>query len=256
MTGPQVHTEREGEIAVLTLDDPGSRNGLSPVMRTRLMAAFSGCLEPRADPASAIVITGANGGFSAGSDIGAMLSQPVQERTERLTEFQEFLAGWSALDIPVLVAAEGPVAGGGVSMALAADWAVAADGAFFVSGWLGIGLVPDAGAAWWLVRAMGPKAAFDWIHSSRRLDAEAARSAGLVSVTCPAGAALDTALARARELLAVPRQARAQTKAVLRAAAGAASLEDFLPAEAAAQRELFSGAEHRELVSQFRDRRR
>jgi 2-(1,2-epoxy-1,2-dihydrophenyl)acetyl-CoA isomerase len=253
VNGPQVHVEDEGGIAVLTLDDPGSRNGLSPAMRERLMAAFSACLEPAG--AAAIVITGANGSFSAGSDIAAMLGQPVEDRVARLVEFQAFLASWSGLDIPVLVAVEGAAAGGGVSMALAADWAVASTDAFFVSGWLGIGLVPDAGAAWWLVRAMGPKAAFDWIHSGRRLDAEAARAAGIVSASCPPGSARAAAVARARELLALPPQARAQAKAVLRAAAGPVSLAEFLGAETAAQRALFGGAEHRELVSRFRQRR-
>jgi 2-(1,2-epoxy-1,2-dihydrophenyl)acetyl-CoA isomerase len=256
VNGPQVHVENEGEIAVLTLDDPSSRNGLSPTMRERLMAAFSACLEPAGTSASAVVITGANGSFSAGSDIAAMLGQPAEDRVARLVEFQAFLAGWSGLDIPVLVAIEGAAAGGGVSMALAADWAVASTDAFFVSGWLGVGLVPDAGAAWWLIRAMGPKLAFDWIHSSRRLDAEAACAAGIVSTSCPPGSARAAAVARARELLAWPPRARAQTKAVLRAAANSASLAEFLKTEAAAQQVLFGGAEHHELVSRFRQRRK
>lgn len=249
MTAAEVHLSSEDGIAVLTLDDPGSRNGLSPAMRELLMDRYAQVCQE--DSVRAIVITGEGPHFCGGSDVGAMVGQALQERADRLAAFQSFIRSWPEQPRPVLVAVEGVAAGGGVSMVLAADWAVAADDAVFVSGWLGVGLVPDAGALWWLTRAMGAKASFDWLHSTCRMTAAQAVSAGIVTRSCPTGQALTVAKERAREILGFGADVRAATKRLLRAGAEAQDLASYLADERAEQTARFASAEHQNLVARF-----
>ncbi|MBX3093760.1 MAG: enoyl-CoA hydratase/isomerase family protein [Cryobacterium sp.] len=250
---PRVIVSDEGRVRVLTLSHPASLNGLGPVMRELLMQQFD---RAAADSdVAAIVITGDGGNFSAGSDIGAILDQSLEARTERLAEFQLFLAGWRQLEKPVLIAVEGAAAGGGVSMVLAADWAIGSTDSRFTGGWVALGLAPDAGALWWLVRVLGRKRAFEWVHSRSSMTATDAASSGMLTATCPPGEALRAALERAQQLVSLPAAARAETKRLMAAALQAPSLDDYLPLELSSLASLFASEEHREAVRAFLARR-
>ena len=86
-----------------------------------------------------------------------------------------------ALEKPVVAAVNGAAAGAGLSFACACDVRVAADNASFVPGFIGIGLVPDAGGSWFIHRLLGFARAFEWMTSNRRLSAQEALDWGLVS---------------------------------------------------------------------------
>lgn len=250
---PRVVAFDENDVRVLTLSHPPSLNGLGPVMRELLMQQFA---RAAADSdVAAIVITGDGGNFSAGSDIGAILDQLIELRTERLKEFQLFLAGWRELEKPVLVAVEGAAAGGGVSMVLAADWAVGSTESRFTGGWVALGLAPDAGALWWLVRSLGRKRAFEWVHARSPMTATDAAASGVLTATCPPGEALRVALERAQQLMALPATARAETKKLIAAALQAPTLDDYLPIERSSLASLFASEEHTEAVRAFLARR-
>ena len=79
-----------------------------------------------------------------------------------------------------------PVAGAGLSLACACDVRVASSDATFVPGFIGIGLVPDAGGTWFIHRLLGFARAFEWMVSNRRLSAAEALDWGLVSEEIPA----------------------------------------------------------------------
>ena len=85
------------------------------------------------------------------------------------------------LEKPVLAAVNGPVAGAGLSLACACDVRIASADASFVPGFIGIGLVPDAGSTWFVHRLLGFARAFEWMVSNRRLSADEALDWGLVS---------------------------------------------------------------------------
>lgn len=253
MNEPRVITADDQGVRILTMSHPPSLNGLGPVMRAQLMSEFA---IGEADPdVHAIIIAGDDGNFSAGSDIGAILGQPPQARVDRLEEFQQFLTRWHQLDKPVLVAVEGAAAGGGVSMILAADWAVGATDSRYVGGWISLGLAPDAGALWWLVRVLGRKQTFEWLHSRAAMTAADAQASGILTATCPPGETLERAVERARHLISLPPVARGETKKLIAAAMKSSSIEAFLPIETASLGSLFASDEHKDAVQAFLDRR-
>lgn len=248
-----VQVEREGPVAILTLDDPPSRNGLSPEMRAQLVPAFGEVADD--DEVRAIVVTGAGEHFCGGSDLRAIKGQDIRGRVERTAVFQRFILSWAEIPKPVLVAVEGAAAGGGVAMTLASDWAVAAEDAYFVPGYIRIALVPDVSMMWMLVRAIGEKKAKDWILSNRRVTAEEALTWGLLSVTCGSGAALETARAKAHELAELPGEAVAATKRLF-VLARSSHPRDFILGELYAIGYLFRGDEHTEGVDAFLEKRK
>jgi enoyl-CoA hydratase/carnithine racemase len=253
MTEPQVHVEDRGAVRILTLDD-GKLNGLSPLMRELIAEAFDDAVA--AASAEAIVITGAGGNFCAGGDIAAMVDQPLDDRIARLEHFEHVLLGWSDCPKPILVAVEGAAAGGGVAMVAAADWAVAASDARFVGGWPAIGLAPDLGAAWWLVRTVGIKRAYDWLISGTRISADEALTGGLISAIAEPGAALDAAVGAAEKMLRILAPARAASKRLLRAALETPDPAVFRVLERDALVELMQTPEHREAARRFLERSR
>ena len=91
-----------------------------------------------------------------------------------------------ALEKPVIAAINGPVAGAGLSLACACDVRIGSSNATFVPGFIGIGLVPDAGSTWFIHRLLGFSRAFEWMVSNRRLSADEALEWGLVSEEVPA----------------------------------------------------------------------
>ena len=103
-----------------------------------------------------------------------------------------------ALEKPVIAAVNGVCAGAGLSLACVCDFRIAADNASFVPGFIGIGLVPDAGGTYFLHRLLGASRAFEWMSSNRRLSAAEAHAWGLVSEVVAA----DALPARAAELAA------------------------------------------------------
>ena len=110
-----------------------------------------------------VVVTGAGKGFCAGQDlkefgsvsgsIGDALEQTYHPNIRRVR----------ALAKPVIAAVNGPAAGAGLSFACACDVRVASETATFVPGFVGIGLVPDAGGTWFIHRLLGFARAFEWM---------------------------------------------------------------------------------------------
>ena len=92
-------------------------------------------------------------------------------------------------------ALNGACAGAGLSLACVADIRIASDRAVFVPAFVNLGLVPDAGASWFLPRLIGPSRAYHWLCTSRKLGAEEALAWGLVDEVVPA----DELAARAAE---------------------------------------------------------
>src|SRR5260221_12532561 len=90
----------------------------------------------------------------------------------------------------------GACAGAGLSLACACDIRIASDAASFVPGFIGIGLIPDAGGTFFVNRLLGPSRAFEWMSSNRKLGADEALAWGLLSEVVEA----DAPPARAAEL--------------------------------------------------------
>ena len=178
----EVLTARDGAVLTITFNRPEVYNAFN----RELHAALNAALTEAADPAvRCVVITGAGKGFCAGQDLkefGAV-SGTVGDALEQTYHPNVRLV--RSLAKPVIAAVNGPAAGAGLSFACACDLRIAAESATFVPGFVGIGLVPDAGGTWFIHRLLGFARAFEWMSSNRRLTAAEALEWGLVSEVVP-----------------------------------------------------------------------
>ena len=159
-----------------------------------------------------------------------------------------------ALEKPVIAAVNGPCAGAGLSLACACDIRIAAESAAFIPGFVGIGLVPDAGGSFFIGRLLGTSRAFEWMTSNRKLTAAEALQWGLVSAVVP-----DEDLpARAAELAAgyaaAPTKAIAMTKRLFDQAQ-LGTLDEQLELEAELQSQATRTEDFAEGVTAFREKR-
>jgi 2-(1,2-epoxy-1,2-dihydrophenyl)acetyl-CoA isomerase len=153
----EVEVAREGAVQTITLNRPDKLNAFTRSLHEELQAA----LEEARDPAvRAVVITGAGRGFSAGQDLGAFGESGDIPTLLRATYHVNVLAIRS-LEKPVIAAVNGVCAGAGLSLASACDIRLASDAAFFVPGFVGIGLIPDSGGTYFLQRLPGTPRAFE-----------------------------------------------------------------------------------------------
>ncbi len=171
-------TTRDGAVLTITLNRPEVYNAFNRPMH----AALRDGLEEAADPAvRAVVITGAGRGFCAGQDLKEFSELPGGIRDALEGTYHPNIRAIRALEKPVIAAVNGACAGAGLSLACACDVRIASDQATFVPGFIGIGLIPDAGGSWFVHRLLGFARAFEWMTSNRRLDAQEALAWGLVS---------------------------------------------------------------------------
>jgi 2-(1,2-epoxy-1,2-dihydrophenyl)acetyl-CoA isomerase len=247
-------TRPQQGVALLTLQRPAARNALDWQTWEQLQTSLA---EIEADENTrALVITGAGGYFCAGGDIK---SPPVRGKglgapAARLITGQKVLRALVELPKPVIAAVEGPAFGAGWSLALACDIVLTAEDASFSAAFVLRGLVPDAGAAWFLTRTLGRHRACPLLFTGQRLSTAQAEQYGLVSEICPPGQALTQATELAARLAAGPPEALRLTKGLVRGAQDL-SLERFLEMEWLAATVDLTGPDAAEGRAAFREKR-
>jgi 2-(1,2-epoxy-1,2-dihydrophenyl)acetyl-CoA isomerase len=246
----EVEVSRDGAVQTITLNRPDKLNAFTRTLHEELHAA----LEEAGDPAvRAVVVTGAGRGFSAGQDLTAFSEGGDVAAMLRATYHVNVLA-IRALEKPVIAAVNGVCAGAGLSLACACDIRLASDAAFFVPGFVGIGLIPDSGGTYFLQRLLGTPRAFEWMTSNRRLTAAEAHAWGLVSEVVEAETFPVRVAELAAGLAAAPTHAIAATKRLYDEAA-TATLEEQLEREAEAQAAAVQTEDFREGVTAFGEKR-
>lgn len=210
-----VETDGEG-IAVVTLNRPAARNALSRLLRETLLAELS---RLQHDPfIGAIILTGSDPAFCGGMDTKELEREPesihtIGPRYQPLFESRK----------PVIGAINGAAMTGGLELALACDWLIAADTAIFADGHTRLGMTPGWGLTVLLAEAVGTRRARQLITTGMTLDAETAMSWGLVNEVVPHAQLLE----RAREVaLAVIANDSAAVAAVLETFSHQRSLAD------------------------------
>ncbi|MBB5712283.1 enoyl-CoA hydratase-related protein [Sphingomonas xinjiangensis] len=172
-------TERRGDVLAITLNRPERMNAAPPAMFDEIRAAL-GALEG----ARAVLLLGAGKAFCSGADVGGAAvggDDPGAAAHGALTEhYHPTLLAIAELGVPVVSAVRGPAAGIGCSLALAADFCIAASSAYFLQAFINIGLVPDGGASWILPRLIGRARALEMMMLGERVSAEKARDWGMV----------------------------------------------------------------------------
>jgi 2-(1,2-epoxy-1,2-dihydrophenyl)acetyl-CoA isomerase len=179
-----LRVERDDGVAVLTLDRADVLNAFDEALTSALSTALT---EVAGDAGvRAVVITGAGRAFSAGQDLrdrAAALELGVELRLgdELRRRYHPVIRTIRAMRKPVIGAVNGIASGAGFGLVAACDVRVASAAASFRAGWGRVGLVPDAGAAYFLPRIVGWGRAFDMVLSGEPVDASEALRIGLVT---------------------------------------------------------------------------
>lgn len=239
-----VRLEIDGAVATVTLDRPAQRNAQTPATWRRL--AEIGRELP--GDVRVVVLRAEGPSFSAGLDRRMLEPDGVpgepgfRELAQRadadldaaIAEFQEAFTWWRRPDLLSVATVNGHAVGAGFQLALACDLRICADDARFAMRETSLGLVPDLAGSKPLVDLVGPGRATEICLTGRWVHAEEAGRIGLASLVVPA-AELDAAVADlTAAVLAAPRDAVVETKALL-AGAGDRSYDEQRAAERAAQ---------------------
>lgn len=234
----------EGAVAILTMDQPRRRNALAVPMREALVAAIE---RIETDAAiKAVVLTGAEGNFSAGGDIAGMNAADFAAGRARFRTTQRLVRSLVGSAKPFVAAVEGWCVGAGLGMALCCDTIVAASGARFMAGFGRIGLIPDFGLLYTLPRRIGEGRAKQMFLHAEPLAAEAAQGMGLVDRVVAGGTALDAAVALAATLARSAPLPIALTKSWF-----GQGLDDALEWERNMQSAMFTTGDHAEGKAAF-----
>jgi 2-(1,2-epoxy-1,2-dihydrophenyl)acetyl-CoA isomerase len=245
-----VEVTRDGAVQTITLNRPDKMNAFTRGMHKELNAALK---EARAPEVRAVVITGAGRAFCAGQDLTEFSETGDIGATLRET-YHPNVQAVRALEKPVIAAVNGACAGAGLSFACACDIRIASDAAAFVPGFIGIGLIPDAGGTYFIHRLLGAPRAFEWMTSNRRLTAAEAHAWGLVSEVVEADALPARAAELAELYAAQPTRGVGMTKRLFDHA-DTATLDEQLDMEAQLQAVAAQTDDFREGVTAFLEKR-
>lgn len=254
-----LEVEREGSRAVVRLNDPEKLNPLSGALTLQLRAALT---ELAGDAAiRAIVLTGADPAFSAGGDLRMMrdVAHPmVDDGPDGASgawewirnEFGAIAKLITRTDKAFIAAVNGPVAGVGLSFALACDLIVASEHARLVPAFGRIGLVPEVGQSWLLTRRLGYQRTFELFATGRHLTGAEAHELGLVNAVVAHEELMPRALEWCEQLDRLPAHVLKMMKPLLRNAADM-TWEQAIVMEEFAEPMCFTTAIHREVVDQL-----
>ncbi len=247
-----VLVESRGDLTVVTLNNPKTRNALS---RDLLLLLADKLEALRVDNACrAVVLTGAQGHFCSGGDVSGMTAaRTLPVGRERMVIAHRVVRLIAEMGKPVVAAVEGFAAGAGLSLAMAADGVVASNSAKFVSSFAKVSLLPDLGLLWTLPQRIGLAQTKRLLMSARVVAAEEGLRLGMVDELCETGQAVASAVAMATEMAAHAPISAALVKAAY--ARGINSLADALAYEMDNQAALYLTEDHREAVAAFLEKR-
>jgi 2-(1,2-epoxy-1,2-dihydrophenyl)acetyl-CoA isomerase len=205
-------------LATICLNRPDQRNAIDLRMAEETLVVAR---RIAADASvRAVLICGNGPSLTVGGDIGFFTESPPTEFgnlfARMTTPFHEAFRILSRIDVPIVTAAHGAVAGGGLGYVYAADIVLAAEGAQFVTAFAGIGLSGDGGGTWHLPRLIGPARAARAYLLNRPITAVQALDWGMISEVVPAEELRERATATAASLAQGPTRAFARMRELLR----------------------------------------
>jgi 2-(1,2-epoxy-1,2-dihydrophenyl)acetyl-CoA isomerase len=248
----EVEITRDGGVLTIVLNRPDVLNAINGAVHRGIA---DGLKQARGEEVRAVVITGAGRGFCVGQDLREFEEHPEASVGDMLrATYHPNVLAIRALEKPVVAAVNGPCAGAGISLACACDIRIAGESASFVPGFVGIGLVPDAGGSFFIGRLLGQARAFEWMTSNRKLSAAEAAAWGLVSAVVPDDELPAHAAELAANYAAAPTRAVAMTKRLFDQAQ-LGTLDEQLELEAQLQTAATESEDFEEGVTAFREKR-
>ena len=213
-----LRVDRDGQIALVTLNRPEKLNAIDRHLQHDMMAA---CAELRDDDGVRVVVfTGEGRGFCSGADLtGARPNDEHASRGERLDEYnwvgRQALMVYRDLNKPTIAAVNGVAAGAGMGLALACDMRVGCENTRFKTVFIERSLSPDSGLSYFLPRIIGSSRAFDLVFTSRTVDADEAFRLGLLDRLTSSENLLGEAMDLARQIAMWPPVAMQMSKRAL-----------------------------------------
>jgi 2-(1,2-epoxy-1,2-dihydrophenyl)acetyl-CoA isomerase len=244
----------EAGLTHLMLNRPDRRNAIDLELAQEMLRAS--VLEQTVN-SRCILLTGAGAHFCVGGDLKSFYaSTDLAAQLGAVTTYlHAAMVRLAALPAPLVVAAQGHIAGAGLGLACLGDIVVTEAGSTFRSAYAAIGLPPDAGTSWLLPRLVGPRRAARMTLLGYVLEAEESVDWGLCTESVDAGGARDGAAEIALRLAAGPTQAFGHTSRLLAQAAGR-SLADHLHDESLTLSSVATTQDAREGISAFLQRRK
>lgn len=260
MSSDKVTYALEGEIAIITLNNPDALNAVDlPMLKD--IAAF---VQRAADEARCTILTGTGRGFCAGADLAAnsrfqgeksKSNTPIDMGLALDTHYNPLVALIREHPHPIITAVNGIAAGAGCSFALLGDMIIASEDAYFLQAFRRIGLVPDAGSTYILSRTLGRVRAMEMTLMGDKIPAEQAKSWGLVNDVVPADQLMPTAMEVATKLANGPTLTLGQIRKLIWDAAES-DLAGALHNERISQRIAGRTKDFKEGVSAFLEKRK
>ncbi|ATG35763.1 putative enoyl-CoA hydratase FadB [Phaeobacter piscinae] len=241
----------EDGLAVVTLNRPAKMNALTGLTRAEITHA----MQRAGKEARAVVLTGSGVSFCSGQDLSDAASQGKLdlERTLR-DEYTPMLEAIYNCPVPTIAAVNGPAAGAGANLALAADVVIATESAYFMQAFARIGLMPDAGGTWFMPRQMGMAKAMGAALFADKITAKQASDWGMIWEAIPDAEFDAHWCARAAYLASGPTRAFGAIKTAIRDGYGN-SLPEQLSEEAHLQGQCGKTRDFMEGVTAFMEKR-
>ncbi len=262
MSEPLLLSERDGDVAVLTFNDPEHRNAMTQAMGEVFAAEV---VRLSGDPGlRAVVLTGSGRAFSAGGDLG-MIEDRAREGAahpgiarrsirDSMRAFYKLFLSVRDLPCPSIAAIHGAAIGAGFCVALACDIRIVSTRAKLGLNFTRLGLHPGMGATWTLPRLIGPERAAELLYTGRVFEGAEAARMGLASRALETEQVLPAALELAREIASsAPLAVRGVKRALARTLD--ATLEDQLSFESDEQAGCFESRDVHEGLAAVRERR-
>lgn len=249
--GEEIEYDTSDGVAIVTINRPAKRNAMSYAILASFHEAITRAAE---DPAArAVVITGAGGAFCAGTDLSDLVTVAPGARGGE----ERPPGGWPIQQCPkpVVAAVDGPAVGMGAEFSTQCDVRIASTTARFAWNFVHRGLVPDTGAASWLLpRQIGLTAALQLVLSGDFLSADEALALGYVSAVVEPAAVVGAACDEARRLSRGSPLAGRLVKELMYAGLER-GIGEHLQHNREALATCFASEDHREGVAAFLERR-
>lgn len=254
-TEPRVRVVLDGDVAEIHLTRAGAHNAIDPQWILDFETAAQAALAPGA--ARAVLLLADGPSFTVGGDLDHFTANADRlgpELREMIGIFHKTLGDLAEAPIPVVCAAQGPAAGGGIGLLYVADVAIAAEDLKVATGFARIGLTGDGGWSYHLPRLVGVRRAQELVIEGRVLNAGEALEWGLVTRVVPVADLHDEGRRTAARLAAGPTHALGAMRRLLRESWGA-TVREQLEAEREAMGTAGETADAAEGVRSFTERR-